>query len=147
MSYGRRQCFALLGSSTARSRCGTPAWFFALLGSSAVYAAAELLLRSLHHWGVSPIFGREAPQVSYAIRDGRSLQESQAEQRLLSPWRRDGDSNPEGVAALPLFESGSLPFGHPSTSSMVGPCQERRKRRATCVADSRAKSAKKHGSL
>ncbi len=31
-----------------------------------------------------------------------------------SPWRRDGDSNPEGVAALPLFESGSLPFGHPS---------------------------------
>ncbi len=66
---------------------------------------------------------------SYAIRDGRSLQEfcsrasrqnSQAERRQpLSPWRRDGDSNPEGVAALPLFESGSLPFGHPSDKPMV----------------------------
>ena len=34
-----------------------------------------------------------------------------------SAQRRDGDSNPEGVAALPLFESGSLPFGHPSGSN------------------------------
>ncbi len=32
-------------------------------------------------------------------------------------WRRDGDSNPEALAGLPLFESGSLPFGHPSAGN------------------------------
>ncbi len=40
-------------------------------------------------------------------------------QRPHSPWRRDGDSNPEGVSAVPLFESGSLPFGHPSHSAPI----------------------------
>ncbi len=62
--------------------------------------------------------------LAYVIRGDCSLQEfrshpsqqnSPAEWcQPFRPWRRDGDSNPEGVAALPLFESGSLPFGHPS---------------------------------
>ena len=29
-------------------------------------------------------------------------------------WRRDGDSNPEALSGVPVFETGSLPFGHPS---------------------------------
>lgn len=29
-------------------------------------------------------------------------------------WRRGGDSNPESLAAVPVFETGSFPFGHPS---------------------------------
>ena len=30
--------------------------------------------------------------------------------------RRDGDSNPEALSGVPVFETGSLPFGHPSVT-------------------------------
>ena len=117
LSYGRRLLGCSFGSRVAREfcrpcRCRTPSAIhlytvqaipLGLLGSS----LRELLTT-----------------LAYVIRGDCSLQEfrshpsqqnSPAEWcQPFRPWRRDGDSNPEGVAALPLFESGSLPFGHPS---------------------------------
>ena len=64
----------------------------------------------------------EGIRLSFYAREDLNLRPSHPQCDALSPElrahakRRDGDSNPEALAGLPVFETGSLPFGHPSIS-------------------------------
>ena len=48
--------------------------------------------------------------VVWLLISDRLLTRASGHTSIGDPWRRDGDSNPEALAGLPLFESGSLPI-------------------------------------
>ncbi len=88
------------------------------------YARQDLNLRPLPPQGsaLSPElrarnFGCQLAVHQFSVRTNRS--NWQLTNRQPPFWRRDGDSNPEGLSAVPVFETGSLPFGHPSAPSIV----------------------------